>query len=318
MAARLVGSSDTAAAAAAWFGTPLFFYMYLAPVFAHACSAFAVALFLFVWLRVRGRWTPWGCMALGAAAALMVMVREQDLFFIAGPAFDFLLDLFGRPRRSMTGGALAGVAAAAVVYLPQAAVYLVLNGRIGPSRLVTRKMLWTSPHAFSVLFSPEHGLFVWTPLAFIGMCGLALFLLANESSSVLSTFERRRLAVCLAIMTALQVYVAGSVDSWTVAGAFGQRRFVSLTAILTVGMAALLQVLGTRRALRAVTAVVVVLCVWWNLGLMAQFGLHTMDRQKLDLRDNFRQTFVTLPLAAPSLMWRYLTDRASFYNQPRR
>ena len=31
-------------------------------------------------------------------------------------------------------------------------------------------------------------------------------------------------------------YVAGSVDSWTVAGAFGQRRFVCITVILVIGI----------------------------------------------------------------------------------
>ena len=36
-----------------WLGTPLLFYMYVAPPMSHACSAFAVALFVTVWLRVR-------------------------------------------------------------------------------------------------------------------------------------------------------------------------------------------------------------------------------------------------------------------------
>ena len=40
----------------------------------------------------------------------------------------------------------------------------------------------------------------------------------------------RQIAASLLVMTAMQIYVAGSVESWTVAGAFGQRRFVALTA----------------------------------------------------------------------------------------
>ena len=32
-------------------------------------------------------------------------------------------------------------------------------------------------------------------------------------------------------MVAVQIYVSGSVESWTVAGAFGQRRFVALTIL---------------------------------------------------------------------------------------
>ena len=63
------GASSAAgvgAAVAIWIGTPLVFYMYVAPPFSHACSAFAVALFLDVWLRVRDSWTPAGAALLGA------------------------------------------------------------------------------------------------------------------------------------------------------------------------------------------------------------------------------------------------------------
>ena len=55
------GAPDAAAAwlgLLVWLGTPLLFYMYVAPPMSHACSAFAVALFVTVWLHVRARWTP--------------------------------------------------------------------------------------------------------------------------------------------------------------------------------------------------------------------------------------------------------------------
>jgi hypothetical protein len=60
----------------------------------------------------------------------------------------------------------------------------------------------------------------------------------------------------------------------------------------------------------------VLLCVWWNLGLMAQFGLNRMDRQQLTLVENARATFLDLPLEAPAIAWRYFTDRSSFYRKP--
>ena len=65
-ARRLVGGGATSLAAV-WLGTPLLFYMYVAPGFSHACSAFAVAAFVFTWLHVRRSWTPSGVVALGAA-----------------------------------------------------------------------------------------------------------------------------------------------------------------------------------------------------------------------------------------------------------
>jgi hypothetical protein len=111
-------------------------------------------------------------------------------------------------------------------------------------------------------------------------------------------------------MVALQIYVGGSVESWTVAGGFGQRRFIALTTAMVIGLSALLA-----RA-RVVTALVV-LCTYWNLALIAEFSVGLMDRQKLEPGKNAYDAFVTLPRMAPSLVYRYLFDRASFYRGSR-
>src|SRR4029078_1606234 len=42
---QVIGSKEFSSGIAVWFGTPLLFYMYVAPPFSHACSAFAVAAF---------------------------------------------------------------------------------------------------------------------------------------------------------------------------------------------------------------------------------------------------------------------------------
>jgi hypothetical protein len=89
IARRLVGPG-LAPALAVLCGTPLVFYMYVAPPMSHACSAFAVALFTLTWLRAREKWSPCWAVALGLSGALMAMVREQDLLFVAGPALDWL------------------------------------------------------------------------------------------------------------------------------------------------------------------------------------------------------------------------------------
>jgi hypothetical protein len=122
----------------------------------------------------------------------------------------------------------------------------------------------------------------------------------------------RRIGACMLLMVGLQVYVSGAVASWTVAGAFGQRRFVSVTIFLVVGLAALRQWIRAD-AMRRATHVAIVICVWWNLALTAEFGTSMMDRQRLDLRQNAYDAFVTLPRMAPRLVYRYFTERASFY-----
>jgi hypothetical protein len=300
---------------AVWLGTPLLFYMYVAPPFSHACSAFAVALFVNVWLYVRHRWTARGAFALGLAAALVAMVREQDAFLALGPVVDFAyaqIRAWNLP--TAVGATLAGIAGTVLGYTPQLLAYNALNGYPGPAEHVSRKMYWTAPWAPSVLFSPQHGFFFWTPLALIALAGLFLL-------------RERIVAFSLGLMAASQVYVAGSVKSWTVAGAFGQRRFVCLTVVLVIGLAALWSAVARSRASRAGAAsdarrrpatvlapgAVIALCVWWNVALMAQFATRLMDRQRLEPARNAYHAFVTLPVQGPSLIYRYLTDRSSFY-----
>lgn len=339
-AARMVvgehSGGSMIAALAVWFGTPLLFYMYIAPPFSHACSAFAVALFVNAWLHVRRAWSPMGTFALGLSAALMAMVREQDAFAALGPMMDFVwtfrsafITARGAPpsraltRRSAFGGlpsgaslgpqallysGLIGLVGVAAGYAPQLLAYNAINGYPGPAAHVSRKMSWYAPHALQVIASPEHGFFLWTPLAVLAVAGL--FLLRD-----------RWIAICLLVIVGSQVYVAGSVESWTVAGAFGQRRFVCLTVILVIGLAALWnwvseRVRQTGTGLKYAAATLVALCVWWNIALMAQFATRLMDRQRLEPTRNAYHAFVTLPLSVPSLAYRYLTDRGSFY-EPR-
>lgn len=314
IARRVVGRGLAASLLVA-LGTPLVFYLYIAPPFAHATSAFTVSLFLWIWLRVRDTWTPGGALALGLAGGLMASVREQDVFFAVGPALDFLLRSrargIGMPHFAVP--LLTGLAGFLVALAPQLLAYRALNGHFGPTHTVTRKMSWTSPHALGVIASPEHGLFFWTPLALValaGLLGLALWWAPR------STRDVRWLATLAALMFGLQVYISGAVESWTVAGSFGQRRFVATTPLLVLGLAAWQTRLTGRWARRALWLGCAT-CLWWNLALLALFGTHRMDRQRLTLGANLRAAFIELPLEAPALAWRYLTDRSSFYRQPR-
>src|SRR5687767_499189 len=136
--ARSLTGSGLRAAVVVWLGTPLLFYMYVAPVFGHATSAFAVTLFVVAWLRARRAWDTPGVALLAAAGALMAMVREQDAFFIAGPAVDFAVTQL-RARQALSAKRLAVAAVAATTFVicfsPQLLAYQALNGRFGPSPL---------------------------------------------------------------------------------------------------------------------------------------------------------------------------------------
>ncbi|MGE0449438.1 MAG: hypothetical protein AB7Q29_07635 [Vicinamibacterales bacterium] len=348
IAVRQVFGTGDLSAAAIGAGTPLLFYTYIAPGYSHACSAAVVAALVVVWLRVRRDWAPLGVIALGALAALTGMVREQDAFIALGPAIDFATTAVRSVRTGKTKPArwilhvVAGVATTALCVLPQAFTYLALYGRLGPSTAVAEKMSWTAPYVWKLLASTEYGALFWSPILVPAFAGLALLVAGafdraipvhsgtngthpatNEAHPAIDETglsdtpwisDTQWIGVICAIMVGTQLWISGSVSSWT-GSAFGQRRLIGLTVCLSIGLSAAFRAIaaGCRRQ---ILLVVVCVCVWWNLGLVAQYGSGLMDRQRLELGRNAYNNFVTVPIRLPRLVYRYVFDRPSFYRGP--
>jgi len=187
------------------------------------------------------------------------------------PAVDATWALFseGGTRRAiaMAKSVVAGTAVFALCFLPQALAYLVLNGRLGPATIVSAKMRWSAPHAWQVLFSPEHGLFFWTPLALICIAGLMAYGIWRPGGTPVAP-DHRRLMICLLLMFGSQVYISGSIDTWTLAarsanGGFSAHRSCWSAAGCLAPRSEGVEANGVGGALA--------ISVWWNLALMAQF-----------------------------------------------
>jgi hypothetical protein len=319
---RMPEPAATLSVAALWLGTPLLYYMTLAPAFSHAPGVLAVALLVWLSLRAATRGSGgtagspqleqrarihsaramdssvWEWAAIGAVGGLAALVREQDGLFLIIPAG--LLVYLAIAARSW-GAALARAvvmgSASLLAFSPQLLAYRALTGRFGPSRLVARKMTWSSPHLLQVLFDPGHGLFAWSPLLLVATGGLVYLLWRRRDLTV----------VLLALALLLQVWINGAVESWTQAGAFGSRRFVSSTPVLAWGLAALLAAVPARRFRLAVLALV--LFAWWNVGLMVQFGLKLMDRQHLEWPRVAVNQVTEVPRHLARSAWLFFTDR---------
>jgi hypothetical protein len=204
----------------------------------------------------------------------------------------------------------------AVCYLPQAMSYIVLFGHFGPDPIIPGKMTWTAPHAWRVLMSPHNGWFFWTPLALPALIGLVALTLGYGGRELGTargdSGERRWIGGLCLVMIATQIYVSGSLNTWAGAGSFGQRRLVGLTIFLVIGLAALFQVMRARWPRVAVNTIIV-MSIWWNLGLIAQFATGLMNRSRVEPARNAYNNFVTVPLELPALAYRYVFDRQSFY-----
>lgn len=251
---------------AVWFGTPAFYYMTVAPAFAHAPSIFAVSLLFFLWLRAREKDGVFDWVLMGLVAGLAMLIREQGALFLIAPGLDLGSRLLkGEVKRALERG-VAVLGAAGLVFAPQLLAYQALNGSFGPTQLVQRKMDFASPHFLDVLIDPGHGLLLWTPLLLLAILGLVRGIFRLGAVGVFAT------AALLA-----QVYINGSVLSWHQAGAFGSRRFVDSSILFVIGFA-----FGLMAVTPKTQKIVVALAIWWNLSLMMQFGLKLMDRQRLD------------------------------------
>lgn len=302
---RFGGWPDAVAALsvlALWLGTPVLYYMTVAPGFAHAASLFAVSLLVWLWLRARARGDAarvrdWALV--GLAGGLCGLIREQDVLFLALPALWLAFE--GERTRAWARALARGAAlalAALVALTPQLLVYRALTGRFGPSRLVTRKVSYLSPHFFEVLFDPAHGLYAWTPLLLPATAGLLLAL-----------WWRRDLVTFLfALGLLLQVWINGALASWTQAGAFGSRRFVAATPLFAWGLAALVDAAWPRLG-RVPVAAAVALFAWWNVSLMVQFGLKLMDRQGLEWPRVAVNQFTEVPARLGRVTALFFTDR---------
>ena len=271
------------AIALVWLGSPLFFYMYLHPSMSHGNAFFLSAATLAVasggdGLRRRA--------AAGAIAGFMALNRFQDVALLAFvPVFDI-----ARRRLRADGGAgltpppapasrvLAGyalaAAAAILAFSPQTVAWKVLQGTAlsGPRAYTTQGRLnpFAPVHLLDGLFSAHHGLFHWHPALLLGLVGL---LIAPGRAGAL------KLAALAAF--AAQAYVIGCWSHWSAGSSFGQRMFISAFPFLAVGAAAAMgSVKGRGRPWGIVARVTVIAAVFWNVGLMAQFGFGLIPRQK--------------------------------------
>ena len=89
-------------------------------------------------------------------------------------ALDLLLGVRSRQlrlRQAVVLGVVA-LAAAAVAFLPQMLVWMVLYGQPLALPQGGGFMRWTQPALWSVLFSDWHGLFTWTPIVAVALVGL--------------------------------------------------------------------------------------------------------------------------------------------------
>ncbi|MBN1953858.1 MAG: hypothetical protein JW900_02300 [Anaerolineae bacterium] len=239
LARRLVSNwAALAASATLMLTTPLVYYQFREPFYAHAASALTVALFISAWWQVaaKRKYTVPSALLLSLTGGLAALVRPQNIAYLALPVLTALLAAGSalrqrewRTARRCGGYALLVGLGALVVLSPQLAVWQLFYGQPLTIPQGAGFMDWRAPWAGAVLFSPFNGLLPWMPVCLPALVGLAL--LARR-------FPHQAILLLMALL--LQVYVNGCILQWYGGGGYGPRRFSSTLVILLTGYAAFL------------------------------------------------------------------------------
>jgi hypothetical protein len=296
-----------------WFASSLPVYMYFNPAWSHAHSAFIVALFLWYWDRTYFERSTAQWIVLGLISGLMVDVYFPNGVFLLLPLFESLHRYFS--YRTSGFRRIGGLFVQNLLFL-----CCFLLGII--PTLLTRKVIyggffrfgsyphqawdWSAPFWRLVLFSSDHGVLSWTPL--LGVAILGLFFAPRQA---------RRIAIFFGIAVAALFYVISSYPYWDGLSSFGNRFFISLTAIFVVGLAMFLEFLSLRFSSPRVSLFVLSAALAcfsvWNLGFIFQWGAHLVPvRGPISWGEMVHNQFVVVPQELATQVRTYILRRHAF------
>ena len=302
------------AALGIWFASSLPVYMYFNPSWAHAHSAFMVAVFLWYWDRTRADRSTTQWLILGAIAGLMM-----DVYYISGvllivPLMESLAEYWkglqakeiDRVSKLFICNVLF-VTTIFVVFAPTLITKKIIYGgylNFG----YTERWFWKSPALLKVCFSAEHGLFSWTPILILSVAGL--FLLRRYD---------RDLSFFLAGGFLFYLYAIGCYENWAGISSFGNRFFVSLTPLFVVGLASFFAWIVSKWRERQATRFAwgaTALFVFWNMGLIFQWGTHLIpSRGPISWRDAAHNQYAVVPEQVTQTLRSYLVRRKELMNR---
>lgn len=185
----------------------LLFYGSVDTVNSHALSFFAVCLYLSFLYAKQKNW-----FLIGACLSLITLIRPQDII-LAILCFSFARTLLAKQGESLKKFVLGFF----VVFSFQLFTWYATTGSFtSPYLTGSEGFDFLHPHILEVLFSPQNGLFLWTPIVLLGLLGL-----------------RNKLMIFVVL---LQMYFVASWSSWNQGASFSGRMFVSVLPLIGIGL----------------------------------------------------------------------------------
>jgi len=214
---------------ALFFATNLFFYIAVEPINSHAASFFVASLFTYMLLSDSKRSVK-KYLILGTLSGFLGIIRTHDAL-IGIPAL--ISNQLSKNKEKLSKYASLAVGFL-VGFLPQIILWKFFYNVYFNVFLSSNKWGYgfdfANPHIDFILFNPEKGFFVITPIMFFSFIGLFLFRKKNKNIFIYA------LTYFL-----LQVFLISSWADYGQGGSFSIRMLVSTYPLLSFGLASIIE-----------------------------------------------------------------------------
>jgi hypothetical protein len=280
---RMSLATGVVAALSVAFGTPFMYYATIEPTMSHVPGAFVMTLIFWLFHRFEvdksTHQHPVVWAALGLATGLVTLVRWQ-LVLVAIPS-GFLL-LYRKQWISLT----VFIICILLLIWPIPAVWYRFYNRFitVPAEHVHREPFLVGPkYILQTWFSARAGLFVWSPVLFLGVLGISKVPKSDYISLLFGSS-----------IFMLQSLVNASTSDWFGGWAFGMRRLTELYPFYVLALAWFLDPLG--KALRR---------SGWTLGIVL---CTTLCMWTVFLLISYHRGFIAPDTGTPSDAVRFFID----------
>ncbi len=260
-------------------GTNLFYYSLWQPTMSHVYSFFLINGFLWFTIRAIREWNARNALLPGLVFGMMVLTRPTNFIvilllpFLAGN-YDqltiYIRSVWQRKRTTLMFFMLVSA-----ILLIQVAAWYIQTGQFFLWSYRHEGFRFFSPEVMNVLFSYRKGLFVYTPLILVSLCGLAVLLIKNR----LQFFS-----MALFLITA--TWIIASWWNWYYGDGFGLRAFIDYYGIFAILLAILLNSAGNKTALTGIMVLLATITVFnllqtWQYTHMV-IQPNSMNREKYE------------------------------------
>jgi len=303
---------------AIWWASSLPVYIYFNPSWSHAHSAFTVALFLWYWDRTCEQRGTWEWVVLALITGLMLNIYYANLMVVSVLLVEAISQYSKILRKTKTGDTklswllsrhlLFGVLVCLCLLPTFVSRAIVYGFPFETGYLSISEFLWSSPALLPVLFSANHGLLSWTPVILLSIPGLLIF-------------ARRRPRVGVPLLTAAVLFYLffALYPDWAGISSYGNRFFLSLTALFILGLAVSLESFASLFSPRLATwmSTAVLSCfILWNLGMIFQWGTHLIPaRGPISFQEAAYNQFHAVPRNLFSQLRSYFFRRSELMHQ---